>query len=425
MYNFARSKKEMRIKGAGVKKILGVLMSFILIFSLSSCVGDEFVSYTYLKEFKADAYFNTASTVIVYYDKKESGAEMRAKNALKSVNEFVSNVEMCLSSEYEGGDISRFNAAKPNEKIKISEITYDALSDSKRIYSLTDGAYNPTVSMLVDLWGFSPRFLNGDYVALKEYDRVDYTNELPSVEYINAFKELTAFEQVILEEKDGEYFMVKPDVSVVVNGVEYDMKIDLGGYGKGYAADGAAKIIREFGLDYGYVSFGGSSMSLLKCPVSKAENGKHYDWKINFIYPTKEESLKGTCYGNIYGNDCGISTSGDYERFYEINGKRYSHIIDPSTGYPINNGVTSVSIAGGSAAENDALTTALSVMGTEKAVKYVNEHLTDRNVSIVLKDGEKFKIYTNVEKKNFSLNYSNGRFDFAASGNGTGKIQVG
>lgn len=407
-----------------MKKIAGVLMSLILIFSFSACASDEFSSYTYVREFKADAYFNTASNVLIYYDKDESGSEAKAKSALDRVNEFVSNVEKCLSTEYDGGDIYRFNAAGPGEKIKISKIAYDALSECERLVRSYDGAYNPAVSMLVDLWGFSPRFLNGDYVASKAYDRTDYTSELPSVEYINAFKKLASFGDIVLEESDGEYSVIKPDVSVVVNGIEYDMKIDLGGYGKGYAADGSTQIIKDSGLNYGYVSFGGSSVALLKCPVSKAENGEPYDWKINFTYPTKEEALKGASYGNIYGKDLGISTSGDYERFYEIDGKRYCHIIDPSTGYPINNGIVSVSISGGPAAENDGLTTALSVMGIDRAVEFVNENLTDRNISIVLKDGDEFKIYTNVEKKNFRLASSNGKFAFVASGDGTGKIRV-
>lgn len=424
-----------------MKKMISVLAcGFIAVggaFSFASCKKDpddedmikDFSSYSYILSSKASDYFNTASTILYYYDTKEEGEKQRAESVLSDTDAYIKEVEFSLGSESVGGDVYRFNEAKAGERISIGKMTYDALKETEKIYFETDGAYNPAVSMLVDLWGFSPRILNAgsSYQPTQKYDRAVIADELPKEEYREAFQTLTNFGDILLEEDEEGYYVTKPSNTVTVEGITYSMKIDLGGYGKGYAADGAAEIIRQAGFSFGYVSLGGSSLRILQYPCYETENGVPYDWSIKFTYPTQFGSFLGDWYARVYDQNVGVSTSGNYEHFYVNDGVLYCHIIDASTGCPIQTGICSASIVGGDAAENDALTTALSVMGVEKAISFVNENLTDRKVTFVYTNDElqQFEVYTNVEENGFSIQEGyDTLFKIFGIGDGEGKIKV-
>jgi thiamine biosynthesis lipoprotein len=101
-------------------------------------------------------------------------------------------------------------------------------------------------------------------------------------------------------------------------------------------------------------------------------------------------------FARVNVKDVNLSTSGDYVQYYEIDGVRYSHIIDPTTGSPIQTGIASVTIVGGDAAEDDALTTALSAMGKDKAMEFINAHLSDRMVIMLYIENGVGKIITNT-----------------------------
>ena len=109
--------------------------------------------------------------------------------------------------------------------------------------------------------------------------------------------------------------------------------------------------------------------------VKKYPDGENFN--IEFVNP---RSNKRDGYVKVKTFDEKLSTSGDNEQRYFIDGVRYCHIIDPTTGKPVQTGIMSVTIIGGSAAEDDALTTAIMAMGKEKAISFIEEHLTDRKV---------------------------------------------
>ena len=152
------------------------------------------------------------------------------------------------------------------------------------------------------------------------------------------------------------------------------MKLDLGGIGTGYAVDCVDKLFDEYGYKFGYFNFGASSM-LVKKHVT---NG---NYNISFINP---RSITRDTYLTTSICNEKLSTSGDYEQYYILDGTRYCHIIDPDTGKPVQTGIMTVTIIGGqkeyTAAENDALSTALMCMGKDKAIKFIEEQLTDRRV---------------------------------------------
>jgi thiamine biosynthesis lipoprotein len=106
-------------------------------------------------------------------------------------------------------------------------------------------------------------------------------------------------------------------------------------------------------------------------------------------------------FATTYGKDTGISTSGTYQVRYYINGRAYSHIIDPNTGEPTQSDIVSVTLIGPSAADCDALSTALCVMGTQSALTFIAQRLENYKVIIIAKDGEGLKLITNMAKSEY------------------------
>jgi thiamine biosynthesis lipoprotein ApbE len=266
----------------------------------------------------------------------------------------------------------------------------------------------------------------------KENTTVEYS--VPTAEAVETFRTLGEhFGEVELSQENGKYYATKPQGAYVEwQGKTYSMAIDLGGIGKGYAADVVKQKTIDAGFDYGYFVFGGSSLSFLNA-VPQDDNGFTKNYNLTLTDP-RGNTLLGTSYFSVTASMEGASTSGDYEQFVEKDGVRYCHIINPFTGRPIRTGVDSqtgtatyaagicsATIVGGSAAEDDALTTALSVMSKEKAIAFINEKLTDRRVIFTYEtDSGAMEIYTNIPQGEFTL--TNQAYTVKGFGDGNGKI---
>ncbi len=233
------------------------------------------------------------------------------------------------------------------------------LGRALELFGLTSGAFNPATYLLTDLWQLSSRFSDGEPAETRPYDRALYT--LPEQKYIDAFKELLNFDDIVI---DGDTVYL-PENSVTVDGVEYHMMIDLGGIVKGYAAARAKEIASEYGITQGYISLGGSSIVFLTNP-----NDDGGDFTVGIINPDNIS----TYYARISVSNIAMSTSGDYQpgKYFELDGKRYSHIIDGETGAPVDTGVRTVSIICDDPILADALTTAIMVMGYDEARAKIN-----------------------------------------------------
>ncbi len=360
------------------KRIISVLIISLIILtlfgSLVSCsngkLGKQFVTYSY---------FNTTSTLVIYEKPK------KAENIWTKVKELLSAIESKLDMDIEGSDVWNFNQSSGGE-LQIDKITYDVLSLSKVMYELTDGTFNPALGIYIDLWGFSPRFSAENYKIEKPYDREDYKNSLPEDKFISAFSSLVDFSQVTLEEREGKYYVIKPNSKVTIDGNDYTMMINLGGIGKGYATDVVTDFLNKEGYTYGYFSVGRSSLSLLNNPMKLKDSPIDNAWRVALVNPFENEKT----YADVFCNQTSVSTSGDYENFYEYNQKRYSHIINPETFMPFDNNIASVTVMGKNASYCDALTTALCVMGKDKAISFSNEYLGEYSLAVVvIENGER------------------------------------
>ncbi|MDE6557846.1 MAG: FAD:protein FMN transferase [Clostridia bacterium] len=314
------------------------------------------------------------------------------------VERLLSSAEQSLSTARSNSYISIFNRASAGERVELDEVSFEVLSLAKEVYAETDGFFNPAVYYCEDLYGFAAR---GAGAGAMPYDRAGEKPTLPDDKYVTAFKELsTHFSEVEIFELGGVYYATKPDFTAKIEGDEreYSLALDLGGIAKGWCVDKVNGMLEEAGIEYGYFSFGVSSMGVGK---SLRADGK-YD-----VLAGDPRSKGG--YLSFAFKDDNLSTSGDHFKFYEIDGVRYCHVIDPRTGSPVRTGVASVTLVGGSAGRADALTTALAAMGKTKAAEFINTHLSDCKVAMLIFEDGAGKILTNapdyftVENKNYVL----------------------
>lgn len=311
-------------------------------------------------------------------------------------------IENDVSGDVFESSIAAFNAAQAGAKVEVGKDAYEMLKIAQDVYAETGGAYNPATGLLVDLWGFSPRHRAADYAPEKPYDRENFLEELPDKKYIDAFlqPEMLNFGAVELTEEDGKYYARKPaDAWVTVEGDEtvYTMQLNLGGIGKGYCADRAAEIVRAAGQTHGYFNLGGSSMALFADPTRAGEV-----WEITVNSP--RTTFSDSHYATLRARDAMLSTSGDYEQYYEIGGVRYCHIVDPDTGYPVGSAgsgshVVCATVVGGTAAAGDARATALCCMELYEAQAYAKAHAEEFRVLFVWYDAQedRYTAYSNLD----------------------------
>lgn len=318
----------------------------------------------------------------------------------QSVENFLAATEKSLSLGKKNSCIYKFNRAAAGERVEIDQTAYAVLSEAMAVYELTDGYYNPGVWHSANAYRFA-------VCTAEDSDEFPYRQgvfSLPEEKYVTAFQTLSqSFAQVELSQSDGKYYATKPLSTVKVEGdeTEYNLRIDLGGIGKGWCADKIYKMMREAGAEYGYFNFGTSSIG-----IAKYAGNASGDYTVSARDP---RGAYGAHYMSVNAQNITLSTSGDNEQYYEVDGVRYCHIIDPTTGAPIRTGVASVTVLGEDGARCDAYTTALASMGKERAVRFINENLTDCKVIMLIMDGGKGEIITNcpeevtVRNKNYKI----------------------
>lgn len=351
---------------------------------------------TYTGIFGTDAYLRIYLPIDISAEELAQATEKA--NALdEEIKALLTSLDSSMNIANENSYISQFNSAEAGSEIEIDYHTYQVLSIAIKMFEETDGYYNPGVYYSVDLYGFGVR---ADYNERRPYDRDDYRTQLPDNEYVTAFQQLgESFAEVSAYQRDGKYYVSKPEKTVTVEGRTYSLAMDLGGIGKGYAIDLVDGLIDEAGFEYGYFNFGSSSQAI---NGSLSEDGK---FELQFQHP---RALLGVGYLSTRAANVAISTSGDYILSYTIDGTRYSHIINPKTGAPIRTGIATATVLDGrvgvySAAEADARTTALCAMGVEKATEYMNE-LTEQGIMVAFlhENGIGWlTLYTNMEEDVF------------------------
>lgn len=246
----------------------------------------------------------------------------------------VSRIEKLLTTFDETSQTNQVNAHAGVMPVKVDKEVFDLIERCIRISSLTQGAFDITYGSIdKSLWNF---------------DRNMTT--LPDVKTAKATVRLIDFRKVILDRKHQTVFLA-----------ERGMRIGFGGIGKGYAADQAKRIMRTAGVTSGIVNAAGD----LTVWGHQPHGAK---WTVGIADPNKKDMP----FASVQLTDTSIATSGTYEKYVLIDGIRYSHTIDPQTGYPVR-GIKSVTVLCSSAELADAMATPLMVMGVKAGLHLINQ----------------------------------------------------
>jgi len=269
--------------------------------------------------------------VVTGYLSDSAGLKRKIDRRLQEINRSMSTYDS-------RSEISRFNAIRTStEQMCASEDFADVMRAAEKVYRLTGGAWDGTVKPLVNLWGFG-------HVAIKR--------EVPPKKEIDRLLAEVGFDRIELS-KDG-----------CLRKKKTPLYLDLNSIAKGYAVDRVAALIKNSGIDNFVVEIGGEVYASGSRPDGKP-------WRVGINLPEIEASLT-EIYRVVNLRNRAMATSGDYRNFFEINGRRYSHVLDPHTGYPVSNSVVSVSVIADNCTLADGLATALMVIGPEKGLELVN-----------------------------------------------------
>ena len=291
---------------------------------------------------------DTFMTIQSYGDKKN------AEIANQKAKEEILRIEKLLSVTDIESEIFRINHHQ-NEWQNVNQTTWEVLLEAKQMAQLTQGAFSPCLYPILSAWGFT----TGSF-SIPENDTIQY------------LLQFTDFEKI--EFKDSYKIFIPQN-----------MMIDLGGIAKGFTGDKIIKILKENGIESALLDFGGNIQTL----GTKPDGTK---WNIGIKNP-----LTGEVAAGIKVENMAVITSGGYERFFTASdGKKYIHIIDSKTGFPVDNEIASVTILSSSGTYADALSTALFVMGTEQSYNFWNER-RDFEMLIFTKDKRVF-VTKGIEK---------------------------
>ena len=249
-----------------------------------------------------------------------------AMSAIDKAFDELRRVEGVFSVYLNESEISRINRSRPGEKVKVSDETFGLLERSLDGYHKTKGAFDITVKPLVDLW-----------------KAAGAKKRLPGDEELK-----TALAKV------GSQYIELDSAGRTVSFKKEDMAIDLGGIAKGYATDRAVMVLKENGIKNAIVNSGGDMYCLGRRSGSRL-------WSCGIQHPR----ARGYVFMRVYLQDKAIVTSGDYEKYFILGGRRYSHIIDQRSGYPIGDDVVSATTIAYDAATADIFATALCILGKE------------------------------------------------------------
>jgi thiamine biosynthesis lipoprotein len=267
---------------------------------------------------------------VMYFD------EPLHRDFRQSIDSLLVLVNKAINTYDPSSEISRFNQSKRGIRFE-SKYFREILSYAKRIHKESNGAFDPTVMPLINAWGFGP----------EKRDPPDSTE-------VDSLMKFVGFDKV----KVGKKKLRKKSAGVA---------IDMGGIGQGYGADVIFRFLRSKGIQHMLVELGGEGMAYGK---NLKRDG---NWTIGILDPN---STRDNQFFKAYValKNQSFTTSGNYFNYKVIDGRKFGHTINPSTGYPVRQSLLSASVFSDDCTSADAMATAFMVMGTNKAIEFVKTH---------------------------------------------------
>lgn len=279
--------------------------------------------------------FSSMHAVVELIIPSESGSGIPPVELADRAEVAVRNLNDLLGPKGERSDVRRLNDAAPGEWVAVDPLTIRVVVEAKRWHVMTEGLFDPTIGPLKRLFRF-------DNAALVQW---------PSEQALDEARTRVGADKLLVDEEGMRLSWAAPG-----------MYLDLGGIAKGFAADVAADILLGAGVENALISVGGEMRILGSKPGSPPE-----PWEIGLTDPRG----KGMTYAASVTSRA-LASSGDYESFFEYEGRRYSHILDPRSGLPLPEKVAGATVSHpASATCADALATVMCILGSERGARFL------------------------------------------------------
>jgi FAD:protein FMN transferase len=318
----------------GIKNAIYSLVLIVVVYGV----------YRYRESAKETHTFNSSKIVQTSF----SGPTMGSTYAIKyitapekavsyqvQIDSILEKFNEALSTYRPDSEISKFN----NGHAVAFQLPffYPVLEKAQEVYQASGGAFDPTVGPLVNAWGFG----TGKERKAPNQSRID------SLKQYVGFDKITFDEQSVQKQKEGVY-------------------LDFNAIAPGYAADVIGKFLEDKGIQDYMIEVGGEVLC-------KGKNGEGKYWTIGINNPEYEQKGGDVLQAIVQMDNRALATSGNYRNYYEQDGKKYAHTIDPKTGYPVQHSLLSVSVFARDCITADAYATVFMVIGREKAMEFLNK----------------------------------------------------
>lgn len=263
-----------------------------------------------------------------HFHRDEIAATLQQK-----IDSILDGINRSMSSYDPASELSRLNRQRSTDWIPVSAELLTVLDTALEIGRKSQGAFDITVGPLVNLWGFGPEFRS---------------HQIPDEEAINRLRQQIGQNKLLLDHARGAVRKLDPEIY-----------IDLSAIAKGYAVDRIAELFLSSGIDHFMIEIGGEIRA-------QGSNAQDSAWRIGIEKPQRHAQ---SVHKVLPIHDSALATSGDYRNFFELGGKYYSHLIDPTTGWPIEHRQVSVTVLAEQCMQADAWATALVVLGHERGLE--------------------------------------------------------
>lgn len=329
---------------------LGILaVVFSIVYLISRPNGSD--------RYKSIAGFTQGTTFHITY-KSKKGEDLTA-----SVDSLLENFNLSLSIYNDNSIISRFNRNDPD--VRADELFTEVFRKSEEVYRMTDGAFDITVAPIVNALGFGSR---------KDTLNVDSTMIDSLLQYVGMAK---------VSLKDGKIEKANPQV-----------KLDVNALAQGYAVDLVSRFLEDRGIRHYLVEIGGEIRA-------RGKNAEGQVWRVGIDKPEEGNTIPGADLQAIIRlRGRSLATSGNYRKFYERNGIKFVHIVNPKTGYPAISNLLSATVITKDCMTADAYATALMVLGLDRSVQFLQDKRLDAYLVYADAQGQ-FRVYATPGLKKF------------------------
>ncbi len=339
------------LKVESLKKIVSLLFIGTLIVLLIACGRKQTEGLPLVKNplTRSESLLHTVVQLSIYHENQDETME-------KAIA-YIKEMESLLSTNLEGADVYRINQAAGKEAVKVDERTFEVIEKAIQMSKESQGLFDISIGAISNLWKI------GDKAARKPSDE-EIKAALPSINYQN----------ITLDKEKKTVFIKK------------GMILELGAISKGYIADKVRELFASKGITTAVINLGGNVVVMGDSPTT--QNG----WNVGVQDP---DQVRGTTVGSVPGTRHSVVTSGIYERYVEVDGVKYHHILDPKTGYPVENDISGVTVFSKTSIQGDALSTTLFLLGVEKGLHFINQMdgveavFIDKKQGVHLSDGLK------------------------------------